>query len=97
MQMQMQVFHLRRKAGGVLSGVSLGIKIHPPDSNGRHLSAFDYINNLMSLRMPNEWLEKLNYPKGKLGRGKDGWDSFLFFLSLFTTFARLIHWPAQQT
>ena len=29
--------------------------------------------------MPNEWLEKLTEPKGKLGRGKDGWNSFLFF------------------
>ena len=26
-------------------GVSLGIKIHPPDPNGRHLLAFDGMNN----------------------------------------------------
>ena len=39
------MFHLRGKPGGVLSGVSLGIKIHPPDPNSRHLLAFDYMNN----------------------------------------------------
>ena len=31
--------------GGVLSGVSLHIKIYSPGPNGRHLSAFDCINN----------------------------------------------------
>ena len=31
--------------GGVLSGVSLHIKIYPPDPNGRRLSAFDCMNN----------------------------------------------------
>ena len=30
---------------GVSSGVSLGIKIYPPDSNGGHLLAFDSMNN----------------------------------------------------
>ena len=30
--------------------------------------------------MPNKWLEKLNEPKGKLGRGKVGWNSFFSFL-----------------
>ena len=50
MQMQMQMFDLRLKkifgwkAGGVLSGVSLGIKIHSPNPNGRHLLAFDFMN-----------------------------------------------------
>ena len=29
----------------VLSGASLGIKIHPPDPNSRHLLAFDCMNN----------------------------------------------------
>ena len=29
--------------------------------------------------MPNEWREKLNEPKGKLSKGKVGWNSFLFF------------------
>ena len=29
----------------VLSGVSLGIKIHPPDPNSRHFLAFDCMNN----------------------------------------------------
>ena len=31
--------------GGVLSSVSLDIKIYPPDPNGRHLLAFDCMNN----------------------------------------------------
>ena len=36
------MFHLRRKLGaGVLSGVSLDIKIHPPEPNGCHLLALD--------------------------------------------------------
>ena len=35
------MFPLRRKPGGVSSGVSLGIKIHPPEPNGGHLLAFD--------------------------------------------------------
>ena len=39
------MFHLRGKLGGVLSGVSLGIKIHPPDPNSSHLLAFDCMNN----------------------------------------------------
>ena len=39
------MFHLRGKPGGVLSGVLLGIKIHPPEPNSRHLLAFDYMNN----------------------------------------------------
>ena len=39
------MFHLRETPGGVLSGVSLGIKIHPPDPNSRHLLAFDCMNN----------------------------------------------------
>ena len=41
----MQLFYLRWKPGGVLSGVSLGIKINPPDPNGRHLLALDSMNN----------------------------------------------------
>ena len=32
--------------------------------------------------MPDKWLEKLNEPKGKLGRGKVGWNSFSSFFSL---------------
>ena len=35
------MFHRRWKPGDVLSGVSLSIKIHPPDPNGCHLLAFD--------------------------------------------------------
>ena len=31
--------------GGVLPGVSLDIKIYPPDPNGPHLLAFDCMNN----------------------------------------------------
>jgi len=38
---KMQVFHLRGKP----DGVSMGIKIHPPDLNGRHLLAIDFMNN----------------------------------------------------
>ena len=54
MQMQMQVFDLDEKkkfhlwwkaAGGVLSGFSLGVRIHSPEPNGRHLLAFDCMNN----------------------------------------------------
>ena len=37
----MQVFELRWKPYGVLSG----IKIHPPNPTGRYLLAFDYMNN----------------------------------------------------
>ena len=36
------MFHRRWKPGDVLSGVSLSIKIHPPDPNGCHLLAFDW-------------------------------------------------------
>ena len=32
-------------SGGVSSDVSLGIKNHPPNPNGSHLSAFDCMNN----------------------------------------------------
>ena len=39
------LFHIRWKPGGVLSGVSLGIKIHPRNPNGRHLLAFDCMSN----------------------------------------------------
>ena len=48
------MFPLRWKPNGVLSGVSLGIMIHPPDSNGRPLLAFDCRRELMSLRMVSE-------------------------------------------
>ena len=50
----LSVFHLRWKcfisdenlvSGGVLSDVSLGIKNHPPNPNGSHVSAFDSMNN----------------------------------------------------
>ena len=40
------MFHIRWKPGGVLSGVSLGIKIHPPDPNGRQLLAFDCMSKI---------------------------------------------------
>ena len=30
------MFHLKRKPSGVLSGVSFGIKIHPSDPSGHH-------------------------------------------------------------
>ena len=39
------MFQIKRKRVGVLSGVSLGIKIYPPDPNGRHLLAFDRMSN----------------------------------------------------
>ena len=39
------MFPLRWKPNGVLFGVSLGIKINPPDQNGRHLLAFDCTKN----------------------------------------------------
>ena len=41
----MQVLDLSRKPGCVLSVVLLGIRIHPPDPNGRHLLAFDRVDN----------------------------------------------------
>ena len=39
------MFHLRWKPSGVLSGVWFGIKIHPPDPNGHHLLASDFMKN----------------------------------------------------
>ena len=48
---KMQVFDLIwLQSGAVLSGVSLGIKIHPPDPNGRKLLTFDCTNDY--------WFEK---------------------------------------
>ena len=44
----MQAFDLRWKTSFISHeehGVSLDIKIHPPDPNGRHLLAFDFMNN----------------------------------------------------
>ena len=45
----MQVFDPRWKTSFIsdvaLFGVSLGIKIHPPDPNGRQFLAFDRMNN----------------------------------------------------
>ena len=41
----MQVLDLRWKQHCVLSGVLLDITIHAPDPNGRHLLAFDRVDN----------------------------------------------------
>ena len=51
------MFHLRWKPGGVLPGVSLDIKIHPPDPNNCHLLAFD------CMIMNNERVWKVKYIK----------------------------------
>ena len=58
------MFPLRWKPNGVLSGVSLGIMIHPPDSNGRPLLAFDCRRELMSLRMVRVPILRSNNKKG---------------------------------
>ena len=53
------MFHPRWKPSGVLSGVSLGIKIHPPDPNGHHLLASDFMNNFIihpTLKLIKSWV-----------------------------------------
>ena len=50
----MQVFDLKWwKTDAVLSGVSLGIKIHPSDPNGRKLLAFDCMSIINDLKSKN--------------------------------------------
>ena len=53
------MFHLRWKPSGVLSGVWFGIKIYPPDPNGHHLLASGFMNNFIIhpiLKLIKSWV-----------------------------------------